>query len=202
MKYNMMFRGLGMVLQGILKKEIADSAVRKDVQAAYREIVLRAKAVDPSGPLLGAYGLAAFFIAMNRCDGRTPEENCRILEEGLRKSKIYGIFMGSADSYFSEKKMAFRRKWSAKTHEEAYQKQFPNDWVVDVLEKTDEYQFGFDYTQCGVCKLCREEGCPELAKYLCRLDYMTTEMMGVGLRRTQTLAEGSDKCDFRFLKQK
>ncbi len=194
MKYNMTFRMLGMVLNGIVKKEIADKSVRKNIAKTYRDIVYRASDIGNKNTLLGAYGLAAYFIAMNRCDSLTPEQNCDIMEKGLRNSRAYRMAMGSADSYFSEKHMAARRQWSQDT----YKRKYKNDWLVDVVEKTDDFEFGFDYHECGVCKLCQDEGCPEYAKYLCRLDFMTCEMMGVQLKRTMTLAEGFDKCDFRF----
>lgn len=194
MKYNMTFRMLGMVLNGITKKEISDKAVQKNIAKTYRDIVERASDIGEKNTLLGAYGLAAYFIAMNRSDDLTPEENIGIMEKGLRNSKAFKMTMGSADSYFSEKHMEARRKWSKDT----YKRKYKNDWVVDVLEKTDDFDFGFDYRECGVCKLCQDEGCPEYAKYLCRLDFMITEIMGVKLKRTMTLAEGYDKCDFRF----
>ena len=47
-------------------------------------------------------------------------------------------------------------------------------------------------------KLCKDEGCPELAKYLCRYDYLLADIMGMELKRTGTIAEGYDKCDFRY----
>ncbi len=194
MKYNMTFRMLGMVLNGIARKEIPDSDARKNIKKTYREIVARASDIGSKNTLLGAYGLAAYFIALNRCDGLSHKENCDIMERGLKKSKVYRMTMGSADSYFSEKHMEARRKWSAET----YKKTYPNDWLVDVIEKGSDFEFGYDYRECGVCKLCRDEGCPEYAKYLCRLDFMTSEIMGIRLRRTMTLAEGFDKCDFRF----
>lgn len=194
MNYNMTFRMLEMVLNGIVKKEISDRSVRKNIAKTYHDIVQRASDIGNKNTLLGAYGLAAYFIALNRCDGLTPEQNCDIMEEGLRRSGAYRLMMGSADSYFSEKHMAVRRKWSQDT----YKKKYKNDWLVDVIEKTNDFEFGLDYHECGVCKLCQDEGCPEYAKYLCRLDFMTSEIMGIKLRRTMTLAEGFDKCDFRF----
>ena len=194
MQYNLTFRMMGMILNGIVKKEIRDRAVQLAIGKTYKSIVLRASDIGSGNTLLGAYGLAAYFIAMNRCDGLTPEQNCAIMENGLRNSKAYKLTMGSADSYFSEKHMAARRKWSKET----YARKYPNDWVVDVLEMTDDYDFGFDYHECGVCKLCQDEGCFEYAKYLCRLDYMTSDMMGIRLVRTKTLADGDEKCDFRF----
>ncbi len=197
MRCNMMFCMLGMVLDGVVKKEISDRKVQKNIKKTYKDIVLRASDIGAKNTLLGAYGLAAYFIAMNRCDELSPEQNCDIMEKGLRHSKAYRMTMGSADGYFSEKRMELRRKWSKATYERRYK----NDWLVDVIEKTDDFDFGFDYRACGVCKLCRDEGCPELAQYLCRLDYMTADMMGVKLERTMTLAEGYGKCDFRFSKK-
>ena len=38
----------------------------------------------------------------------------------------------------------------------------------------------------------------ELMPYLCSVDFIMSERMGLGLERTTTLAEGSPKCDFRF----
>ena len=40
----------------------------------------------------------------------------------------------------------------------------------------------------------------ELAPYVCAVDKVASEMMGWGLSRTMTLAEGREKCDFRFKK--
>ena len=196
MKYNMTFRMLGTVLNGIVTKEIKDKNISKHIKKSYKEIVLRADDIGSKNKLLGAYALAAYFIAMNRHDKLTPEENCNLLENGLRNSKIYKMSMGNSKQYFSEKNMESRRQWSKET----YKRKYKNDWVVDVLEKTDSYDFGFDYHECGVCKLCRDEGCFELAKYLCRLDYMTSDIMGIHLKRTMTLADGYEKCDFRFSK--
>ena len=33
--------------------------------------------------------------------------------------------------------------------------------------------------------------------YICEVDYILMELLGVGLRRTKTLAWGCDRCDFR-----
>ena len=41
-------------------------------------------------------------------------------------------------------------------------------------------------------------GCPELAKYLCRMDFVLADIMGMKLVRTGTIAEGADICDFRY----
>ena len=194
MKYSFMLRMFGTAVGGMVRQGVPDRQVRKKIKAEYRAILERAKDIGSDNKLLDSYALAAYFIAMNRCTGLTPEENIRIMESGMRSSRLLKAFMGDARGYFSEKNMESRRAWSKKTHEHRYE----NDWVVDVLEKTDDYQFGLDYWECGDCKLCADEGCPELAKYLCTLDFMLVDIMGITLERTGTLAEGCEKCDFRF----
>lgn len=72
--------------------------------------------------------------------------------------------------------------------------------MVDILEggANDDFELGYDYHTCGICSLCRDEGCFELAKYLCRMDYVLADMMHMRLVRTQTIAEGASSCDFRY----
>lgn len=70
--------------------------------------------------------------------------------------------------------------------------------MVDIPTKTDSFESGYDYHECGICKLCQDEGCPELAKYLCRFDYVLADLMGMELKRTMTIAEGDPYCDFRY----
>ena len=42
------------------------------------------------------------------------------------------------------------------------------------------------------------QGAPELAFYLCWLDYPMFNVMKVGLIRTETIAQGCERCNFRF----
>ena len=38
-------------------------------------------------------------------------------------------------------------------------------------------------------------------KYMCRLDFVIADIMGMKLVRTKTLAEGAELCDFRYSKR-
>ena len=53
-----------------------------------------------------------------------------------------------------------------------------------------------------VCKLCKDEGCPQLAVYFCQMDYVLADIMHMKLVRTKTIAEGAGYCDFRYSKYK
>ena len=63
-----------------------------------------------------------------------------------------------------------------------------------------EFDYGVDYTECGGCKFLSEQGASELAPYICTADIIYSELFGWGLTRTKTIAEGFEKCDFRFKK--
>lgn len=82
--------------------------------------------------------------------------------------------------------------------EMSQKKRFPGDWVYDFLEGTEEFDLGMDFTQCGIQKLYHKYDADEFTPYLCAMDIIMSECGNLGLHRTQTLAEGSDKCDFRY----
>lgn len=50
--------------------------------------------------------------------------------------------------------MPARLKWSKESHKRKYE----NDWVVDILPGNESYDLGYDYHECGICKLCQDEG--------------------------------------------
>ena len=185
----------GKVYFSMIKNKITDKNIRKDIKEEYKNIMSRAKDIGSNNNLLGSYTLAALFIAMNRKDHLSPDENIKILGDGMKKSKLLKISLGNAKQYVCEKKCKFRREWAEETKKRKYE----NDWVVDI-PVDDKENYGIDYLECGVCKLCNDEKCPELAKYLCSLDYMLAELIGLKLTRTMTIANGDPKCDFRYKK--
>ena len=78
-------------------------------------------------------------------------------------------------------------------------RQYPDDWVFNLVEGDGQkILFGVDYTECGIVKYLTGQGAPELAPYLCWLDYPMCAAMRVGLVRTETIAQGNRKCNFRF----
>ena len=62
------------------------------------------------------------------------------------------------------------------------------------------FDWGVDYTGCSILKMARDEGVPEFAPYICLSDIALSDALGWGLIRTETLAQGFDRCDFRFKK--
>ncbi len=197
MKLSLKARFIGHFFHSMLKPQYAarnfpKSAVT-DIAKEYKLIAARAKDMNDE-KLLSSYIMGIYFIAMNRHTGLDAEENYKMLENAIRSSKTFKKGLGTAEAYLDEKNMPMRRKWS----EESHKRRNENNWVVDVLPKCAEYDLGYNYFECGICRICRDEGCFELANYLCRLDYVLADMMNAKLVRTKTLAEGADMCDFRY----
>ena len=166
---------------------------RADILREHRAIVARAKDMSDSR-LCTSYLMGAYFIAMNRCSGLDAAQNYEILADALKNNSMFKKAMGSAEDYLSEDKIPGRMEWARQISSAKGE----NNWAVEVLPKSADYDLGYNYYQCGICKLCKDEGMPGLAKYLCRLDYVIADIMGAELVRTKTLAEGADMCDFRY----
>ena len=128
----------------------------KKIEKEHKLIVERAKDIGKSN-LLSSYIMGSYFIALNRSTGKSAEENYEIFRDGLCASKLFHKIMGDADSYLNPKRMPARLKWSEESHKRKYE----NDWVVDILPGNESYDLGYDYHECGICKLCQDEGCPE-----------------------------------------
>jgi hypothetical protein len=75
-------------------------------------------------------------------------------------------------------------------------------WVATFREgNAENFDWGYDYSECGAVKLFRSLGAAELAPYMCLNDFVSSTAMGTGLVRTTNLAKGYDRFYFRY-KQK
>jgi hypothetical protein len=94
-----------------------------------------------------------------------------------------------------------RRRRLERAARRSRRRRYPGDWVFEVVEGDGRsFDFGIDMAECGIVKFFHAQGANELVPYLCDLDYVMAEGMGIGLQRTQTLAWGCDRCDFRMSK--
>ena len=94
------------------------------------------------------------------------------------------------------------RKWKVeKAAKRSPVRRYPDDWVFERIDGDGKtFDFGIDITECGIVKYLHAQEADELCPYLCDIDYVMFEAIGVGLQRTKTLAWGCDRCDFRLSK--
>lgn len=84
---------------------------------------------------------------------------------------------------------------------ESRNRKYPDDYVYEYIQGDGvSFDYGVDYWECASEKFLKKQGGIELAPYLCPMDILYSEMFGWGLKRARTLAEGYDRCDFRFKK--
>ena len=82
-----------------------------------------------------------------------------------------------------------------------HQRRYPANFVLNYVEGDgQEFDYGVDYLECANCKFLQAENAFEIAPYVCATDKPISELMGWGLYRTTTIADGSPTCKFRFKK--
>lgn len=78
----------------------------------------------------------------------------------------------------------------------------PANWEMYYIDGLDgSFAYGIDYKQCAICKFFHIHDADEFTVYQCKLDFPMSNMLGWGLVRTKTIAEGHGVCDFRFNKE-
>jgi len=84
------------------------------------------------------------------------------------------------------------------------QNSHPEGFVANIItDKQETYGLGYgiDILECGICKLFAKHNYSKYTSILCEVDAITSDLAGLKLIRTGTIAKGADKCDFRFKKK-
>jgi hypothetical protein len=88
------------------------------------------------------------------------------------------------------------KKISKKGHEDGF---LAN--IITDKQETYGFGYGIDILECGVCKLFTKHKAEKYTPILCEVDKITSSLAGLELVRKGTIANGADKCDFRFKKK-
>jgi hypothetical protein len=49
-----------------------------------------------------------------------------------------------------------------------------------------------------LAKFFHQQNADEFTPYMCKLDFAISDELGLGLKRTGTIAEGKKQCDFNY----
>jgi hypothetical protein len=182
----------------------------KDSEAMLQEARQEYEALIPQLPYIGGRQLftqflisTAWFLSLYRVlkrRGETVEEVGQLVYQASEAYlQAYPRFLRRFLGFmtFSPRYLRRLEKGALESHE----RQYPGDYVYDyVAGDGGTFDYGVDYVECGPVKFLTEQGAPELALYVCPTDILSSELLGWGLKRTMTLAEGAERCDFRFKK--
>jgi len=98
---------------------------------------------------------------------------------------------------FSKKVKSYWEKWMNESQKRTY----PQNWVGTFIQGDNKaFDYGYDFTECGCLKLMEKENTKEITPYVCLCDYARMRALGIGFKRTKTLAKDAEMCDFRFIK--
>lgn len=183
--------------------DFADSLYR-EVRQEYEELIPqipRTRGVT-AGPLntflvITAQELAVYKVMKKY--GKTAGEAWEICHDALRLrmekfSKIKRWLF--ARLMFS----SLVKRRIKKRAEKGQRLRFGDFEVKYVIGNGKSFDFGVDYVACGDYKFVHDQGAEEFAPYVCMSDIALGDAMGWGLIRTETLADGCERCDFRFKK--
>ena len=132
----------------------------------------------------------AFYEAM-KARGKTVEETGKIIYDAVVESVSH--LPPSPPPTAGD--MASKGEQARKSRKRRY----PGDWVWAFVEGDGlEFDYGYDFFECGTQKLYHARGADEFLPFYCFLDFVTYRTPGWGFIRVMTLAEGYEKCNFRF----
>ncbi|MHB8138075.1 MAG: L-2-amino-thiazoline-4-carboxylic acid hydrolase [Smithellaceae bacterium] len=132
--------------------------------------------------------------------GLTIEEACQVIYlMNEAEWKAVPMILGRIISYlWFSPLFIWRIKRRAK---ESQKREHAGGYVLTFIEGNDQtFDWGLDYTECAGCKFLSQQGVPELTPLMCSFDKTASETLGWGLTRTTTIADGYERCDFRFKK--
>ena len=178
-------------------------------EAIAKETMQRFEALLPDIPYIGGdknyltknLYMTAAWLAMYqslRARGESVEGAARLISLGT--SRLFSSFPSWLLLRWQGRKQFSRKRIDQRKHDAAVsqQRRYPDDWVLDIVEGDGRtFQWGMDYAECGIVKYLGRQGAPELAPHLCWLDYPLFALMHMKLVRTETIAQGGQRCDFR-----
>lgn len=80
----------------------------------------------------------------------------------------------------------------------------PDGFIAKIITDKQEtlgLGYGVDIMECGICKLFKKHNYQNYTSILCEVDALTSDLAGLRLIRTGTIALGAPKCDFRWQKK-
>ncbi|WP_315785674.1 L-2-amino-thiazoline-4-carboxylic acid hydrolase [Bradyrhizobium sp. SZCCHNPS1003] len=193
------------------RAELSDiDAIRADVMKEFDVVLNQLPYVGGAASRMTAFFMQLIgFMAMSRVLRRhgLPSDVIGDIEREVHKAQLLtepeAQRLEAGRRFMSPENRSFLRQQAALSTSESHRREFPDDFVYDVVEPgpSDTFEFGIDYKACGFCKFAARHGDKDILPNICGLDVDAYATRGVRLDRTQTLAGGASHCNFRFSRQ-
>lgn len=179
------------------------NTILKEARQEYEALIPHIPYISSGPPvfrsflIISAYELAVYRATKKH--GKTATEAWELCHESLKvRLKTVPKFVRYLCKllFFSN----FAKKRARKFAEISQRHPFGDFRFKFVEGNGENFDYGIDYTGCSIYKFMQDQGAEEFAPYVCLSDIALSNTLGWGLIRTETLAEGSKRCDFRFKK--
>ncbi len=191
-------------MRPVLARELVGmdiDALIQETRAEYGQLIPQLPDIGGKQPFTQFLTFTALWLALYRAAqrrGKTAEQVGELIFQiCCAFMQVYPAFlarlMGGVN--FSPIYLKNLRRRAAESRLSSY----ADDYVYDFIQGDGKmFDYGVDYLQCAACKFLESQQARELAPYLCPVDILYSERLGWGLQRTMTLAQGAQRCDFRF----
>lgn len=188
------------------KKVIMEYFDESKIEEITEKIRKEYEAIIPQLPYIGG---TKNIMSMYLLNGASMLAVSRVLEkEGLKLREIgklcYEFYETmnerrptSSDQIFKEDYINIIRTVA----KDSQLRRYPEDWVMKFVEGDGKtFDYGYDISECGICKFFKQMGAEHLVHFVCLADFAEARASKYGLKRTQTIGNGAPICDFRFSK--
>jgi len=116
-------------------------------------------------------------------------------KNGLERAEKKGMKL--IDLYFNDNFYD-----SVKTHcNDTLKRIYPENWVMEYVNGTnEEFDYGMNVSECAIHKAYKKLGAEKYAPFACLIDFAQANVLGFGLSRSKSLANGALGCDHRYTK--
>jgi hypothetical protein len=191
-------------LAPLLQRELGHSEADATLGALPAELMrLLALMPDPGwrAPQLRAFGISgAIYIALYlqlKQRGKTAAQVWELCEQASRSQFLN--MSALSRKLLSWATFSLLWKYLSRSLAQRTQSEVVGGWQLDYFPRqTGEFDYGVSYRRCAIFQLAQDAGAQEFAPFICQADIVASELLGWGLLRTETLAQGGKQCDFRF----
>ena len=176
-------------------------SLERAARQSYADLIPQLPYIGGKQPFTQFLLSTAMLLALyrtSRANGKTLEETGQLVFEIDRAYlKAYPGFITRTLGYMNFSKFYLNRLRHRAV--DSHLRRYADDYVFDFVEGDGQaFDYGVDYLECASCKFLAHQGAFEFAPYICPADVLYSQTLGWGLKRTTTLAENGQKCDFRF----
>ena len=145
--------------------------------------------------LIESVGCLALYLAM-KGRGKTAEETGQVLYDAvIAQAGEPRAPIPAAQLLSPEQLMERRKRRAQKTQQQPH----PQGYVCEfVAGDGQEFDYGYNFTECASQKFYHAQAADEFLPFFCFLDFAYSQVHGLGLTRTMTLAAGDPLCNPRF----